>query len=95
LFCEAEIDLLTALAGGEFAIEHLDDRTLKVQITAGEIIKPGKWRLHHCLPIAEQVVALALEPRVILFLDDKDDISRLDARRLIALSRDPAAVWRL
>lgn len=42
LFCEAEIDLLTALAGGEFAIEHLDDRTLKVQITAGEIIKPGK-----------------------------------------------------
>ncbi|KAJ9104339.1 hypothetical protein QFC19_003981 [Naganishia cerealis] len=41
LFCEAEIDLLTALAGGEFAIEHLDDRTLKVQITAGEIIKPG------------------------------------------------------
>lgn len=42
LFCEAEIDLLTSLAGGEFAIEHLDDRTLKVQITAGEIIKPGK-----------------------------------------------------
>lgn len=50
LFCEAEIDLLTALAGGEFAIEHLDDRTLKVQITAGEIIKPGKWRIPKLLP---------------------------------------------
>lgn len=51
LFCEAEIDLLTALAGGEFAIEHLDDRTLKVQITAGEIIKPGKWRIPKLLLI--------------------------------------------
>ena len=40
------------------------------------------------LGLAEQVVALALEPRVLLFLDDKDDISRLDARRLIALARE-------
>ncbi|KAL1411060.1 Type I HSP40 co-chaperone [Vanrija albida] len=41
LFCEADIDLLTALAGGEFTIPHLDDRTLHVTIVPGEIIKPG------------------------------------------------------
>lgn len=41
LFAEAEIDLLTALGGGEFGIEHLDDRALQVTIVPGEIIKPG------------------------------------------------------
>ncbi|WOO81368.1 Mitochondrial protein import protein MAS5 [Vanrija pseudolonga] len=41
LFTEADIDLLTALAGGEFTIPHLDDRTLHVTIVPGEIIKPG------------------------------------------------------
>lgn len=44
LFAEAEIDLLTALGGGEFGIEHLDDRALQVTIVPGEIIKPGKSR---------------------------------------------------
>ena len=42
LFCEAEIDLLTALGGGEFSIDHLDERALHVIIVPGEIIKPGK-----------------------------------------------------
>jgi DnaJ family protein A protein 2 len=42
LFCEAEVDLLTALGGGEFAIEHLDDRTLHVIIVPGEVIKPSQ-----------------------------------------------------
>ena len=42
LFCEAEVDLLTALGGGEFAIEHLDERTLHVVIVPGEVIKPSK-----------------------------------------------------
>ena len=42
LVVEAEIDLLTALAGGEFHIEHLDDRILRVQINPGEIVKPGE-----------------------------------------------------
>jgi len=41
LFCEADIDLLTALAGGEIIIPHLDDRALHVTIVPGEIIKPG------------------------------------------------------
>jgi DnaJ homolog subfamily A member 2 len=41
LFYQAKIDLATALTGGEFAIEHLDDRYLKVEILPGEIIKPG------------------------------------------------------
>lgn len=44
LVVEAEIDLLTALAGGEFHIEHLDDRILRVQINPGEIVKPGESR---------------------------------------------------
>lgn len=42
LFYEQDIDLLTALAGGQFAIKHLDDRVLIVNIHPGEIIKTGK-----------------------------------------------------
>ena len=45
LLCEAEVDLLTALAGGDFAIEHLDDMVLHVVTVPGEVIKPGKSRL--------------------------------------------------
>jgi len=41
LYMEMNIDLLTALAGGHFAVKHLDDRYLMVNIAAGEIIKPG------------------------------------------------------
>lgn len=41
LYTEANIDLLTALGGGEFAIGHLDDRVLHVTIVPGEVIKPG------------------------------------------------------
>ena len=41
LYYTAEIDLLTALAGGKFAITHLDDRVLVVEIIPGEVIKPG------------------------------------------------------
>lgn len=41
LWTEVEIDLLTALAGGQFAIKHLDDRVLVVNIVAGEVIKEG------------------------------------------------------
>jgi DnaJ family protein A protein 2 len=41
LFYEAKIDLLTALAGGQFTIKHLDDRMLLVSILPGEVIRPG------------------------------------------------------
>ncbi|KAF2835538.1 DnaJ-domain-containing protein [Patellaria atrata CBS 101060] len=41
LFYEAEIDLLTALAGGRIHIEHLDDRWLSVDILPGEVISNG------------------------------------------------------
>ncbi|KAI0948456.1 hypothetical protein AcV7_009193 [Taiwanofungus camphoratus] len=41
LFIEQEIDLLTALAGGKFAVKHLDDRALIVNIAPGEVIKHG------------------------------------------------------
>lgn len=42
LFCEAEVDLLTALGGGEFLVQHLDERYLHVTIVPGEVIKPSK-----------------------------------------------------
>ncbi|KAE8345295.1 hypothetical protein BDV24DRAFT_125723 [Aspergillus arachidicola] len=41
LFYHAEIDLLTALAGGTINIEHLDDRWLTVNIAPGEVVTPG------------------------------------------------------
>jgi DnaJ family protein A protein 2 len=41
LFYHAEIDLLTALAGGTIYIEHLDDRWLTVNIFPGDPITPG------------------------------------------------------
>jgi len=44
LFIEQSVDLLTALAGGAFHIEHLDDKTLKVIILPGEIIRPGSMK---------------------------------------------------
>ncbi|CAO3675290.1 hypothetical protein G6F56_008285 [Rhizopus delemar] len=40
LIYEAKIDLLTALAGGQFAIPHLDDRVLMVSVLPGEAIQP-------------------------------------------------------
>lgn len=45
LFYHAEIDLLTALAGGQIAIEHLDGRWLTVSILPGEVISPGQVKV--------------------------------------------------
>lgn len=41
LVTELEIDLLTALAGGEVAIKHLDDRALLIRFLPGEVVKNG------------------------------------------------------
>ncbi|KAF2088272.1 DnaJ-domain-containing protein [Saccharata proteae CBS 121410] len=41
LFYHAEIDLVTALAGGQIHIEHLDERWLTVEIIPGEVIAPN------------------------------------------------------
>ncbi|EIN07597.1 hypothetical protein PUNSTDRAFT_103633 [Punctularia strigosozonata HHB-11173 SS5] len=41
LHTEVEVDLLTALGGGQIAIKHLDDRVLIVNLVPGEVIKPG------------------------------------------------------
>ncbi|EDO16707.1 hypothetical protein Kpol_1003p12 [Vanderwaltozyma polyspora DSM 70294] len=41
LLYEAEVDLLTAIAGGDFAIEHVSGDWLKVTIVPGEVISPG------------------------------------------------------
>lgn len=41
LYYEAEIDLLTALAGGEFAFKHVSGDYIKVTIVPGEVISPG------------------------------------------------------
>ncbi|KAK0118875.1 Type I HSP40 co-chaperone, variant 2 [Cadophora gregata f. sp. sojae] len=43
LFYQAEIDLVTALAGGTIFVEHLDDRWLSVDILPGEVISPGNY----------------------------------------------------
>jgi len=52
LFYKAEIDLLTALAGGSVHIEHLDERWLNVEILPGEVITPGKFfRSNHARSI--------------------------------------------
>lgn len=45
LFFQAEIDVLTALAGGSIHIEHLDDRWLTVIIEPGEVISPGEVKM--------------------------------------------------
>lgn len=47
LVIDQEIDLLTALGGGQFAIKHLDDRALIVKINPGEVIKYGT-SVRHC-----------------------------------------------
>jgi DnaJ family protein A protein 2 len=45
LIYEAEIDLLTALAGGEFYIKHVSGEYIKVSIIPGEIISPGELKV--------------------------------------------------
>ena len=42
LFYHAEIDLVTALAGGVINVEHLDDRWLSIDIQPGEVISNGQ-----------------------------------------------------
>ncbi|KAG8879307.1 Type I HSP40 co-chaperone [Tulasnella sp. 331] len=45
LWFEGEIDLLTALGGGQFSILHLDDRALVVNLLPGEVIKHGALKI--------------------------------------------------
>ncbi|EPQ58749.1 hypothetical protein GLOTRDRAFT_35434, partial [Gloeophyllum trabeum ATCC 11539] len=45
LFTEVELDLLTALGGGQFAIKHLDDRALVVNLVPGEVIKHDQMKV--------------------------------------------------
>lgn len=45
LFYSVDIDLLTALAGGNIFVEHLDDRWLSVDILPGEVISPGSVKM--------------------------------------------------
>lgn len=45
LFYQADIELVTALAGGTLFVEHLDDRWLSVDILPGEAISPGAVRM--------------------------------------------------
>ncbi|KAG9018918.1 Type I HSP40 co-chaperone [Tulasnella sp. 427] len=45
LWYDAEIDLLTALGGGSFAIQHLDDRALIVNWVPGEVVKHGALKV--------------------------------------------------
>ncbi|KAG0650689.1 import mas5 [Hyphodiscus hymeniophilus] len=45
LFYKAEIDLVTALAGGTIYVEHLDDRWLSVEIMPGDVIAHAALRM--------------------------------------------------
>ncbi|KAK9465284.1 hypothetical protein V1512DRAFT_228880 [Lipomyces arxii] len=45
LYYRAKIDLLTALAGGSIAIQHLDNEWIKVDIIPGETIHPGMVKM--------------------------------------------------
>lgn len=45
LLYHADIELVTALAGGTIFIEHLDERWLNVEILPGEAIAPSKFKL--------------------------------------------------
>lgn len=45
LVYEAEVDLLTALAGGDFHIKHVSGEYLKVSIIPGEVISPGELKV--------------------------------------------------
>ena len=47
LFTKVEVDLLTALAGGKFAIKHLDDRALIVNIRPGEVLQHSTFDPFH------------------------------------------------
>lgn len=47
LFTAVDIDLLTALGGGQFAIRHLDERALLVTIPPGEVIKHDDLKVIH------------------------------------------------
>ncbi|KAF8633716.1 hypothetical protein AX17_004374 [Amanita inopinata Kibby_2008] len=47
LITEVEIDLLTALGGGQFAIRHLDDRVLVVKLDPGLVVKNGDLKVIH------------------------------------------------
>ncbi|ABN68672.2 yeast dnaJ homolog (nuclear envelope protein) heat shock protein [Scheffersomyces stipitis CBS 6054] len=41
LYYEAEVDLLTALAGGEIAFKHVSGDYIKIDIIPGDVISPG------------------------------------------------------
>jgi len=47
LFTSVEIDILTALGGGQFGIRHLDDRALVVTIHPGEVIRHDDLKVIH------------------------------------------------
>ncbi|KIY62309.1 hypothetical protein CYLTODRAFT_438937 [Cylindrobasidium torrendii FP15055 ss-10] len=47
LIIDVEIDLLTALAGGEFPVRHLDERALIVKVHPGEVTKHGDLKVIH------------------------------------------------
>jgi len=47
LFASIDIDLLTALGGGQFAIRHLDERALMVTVHPGEVIKHDDLKVIH------------------------------------------------
>jgi hypothetical protein len=50
LFTEVEVDLLSALGGGQFKLRHLDDRVLVVNIGLSTVLKTSMCSPLHALP---------------------------------------------
>lgn len=46
LITDIEVDILTALGGGQLAVKHLDDRALLINLVPGEVIKQGTCYAH-------------------------------------------------
>lgn len=44
LVMEKKIDIVEALCGGTFYVNHLDDRVIKFSPQAGEVLKPDMWQ---------------------------------------------------
>ena len=45
LLIEQEIELATALAGGEIAFKHISGDWVRIEIPAGEVIAPGSIKM--------------------------------------------------
>lgn len=78
----------------DFSRNNGDVQSALIEVLNGEL-STAKGGQEVDLGLAEEVITLALEPGVLLLLDNNDDISRLNSRSLIALSLETNLLTRL